>query len=217
VKAELLRGLAIALGLESQPQDILRSVQGAYDAIDASLAEGRADLQLPCHAGCSQCCREAVFVCAAEFFCVADAVLAWAPARRHALLDDMARVADRFEDELELLETLQPGFERDEVAARVRFDCPLLSGQGHCTVYAVRELNARTFGQSMDENRGEAYGCGLTHERLALVPAQSKAGLYGAHQARRDFVERVQGTEVVHVYPWWFTRYAGYLSEPSLG
>ncbi len=207
-----LGDLADALGLACRPQEILRQVQDAYAAIDAKLDAGAANLQLPCHAGCSECCREAVFVCAAEFFCVAEAVLSWPAAQRRILLDRMASVAATFEDEIELLETLDPGAERDEVAARVRFECPLLSEVGQCRVYAVRELNARTFGQAMDETRDEAYGCALTHARLAVLPNSSKAGLYGAHQARQDFVRRVQGTEVVHVYPWWFTRYRTHLA-----
>lgn len=117
----------------------------------------------------------------------------------------MAAIARRFEDELELLETIEPGPERDEVAARVKFDCPLLDG-GACSVYGARELNARTFGLTWDRRGAAAYGCGLTHERLRVLGPNAGPGLVDARDVRRRLVALVPGTERVHVYPWWFAR-----------
>lgn len=199
-----LDALSVALGLGASAQDVLRPLRELYVQLDQRLAEGAAGLGLPCKLGCDACCHEAVFVCAAEFLLVAEAVLKWPTVERQALVADMVAIAERFEDELELLELLSPGEERDEVAERVRFSCPLLSAQGGCRVYAVRELNARTFGQSMDEARSSPYGCDLTHARLRVIQAPA---LYGARQARRELVARVPGTEPVHVYPWWFSRH----------
>lgn len=199
------RALASALGLGDDPQGVLRTLEGLYRDIDAELAAGAAGLDLPCGAGCDGCCHEAVFVSAPEFFAVALAVAGWAEPERARLLTRMAEIAVEFEDELELLETIEAGAERDEVAMRVRFTCPLLASDGTCRVYAVRELNARTFGQSWDERRDEAYGCTLTHARLRVLP--ERPPLAGARAARQRLVAELPATARVHVYPWWFARY----------
>jgi hypothetical protein len=109
------------------------------------------------------------------------------------------------------LETIEPGPERDEVAMRVRFRCPLLGGDGRCTVYAARELNARTFGASFDPSSATAYGCTLTHARLRVLPEDTASKLFDAREARRRLRDAVPETARVHVYPWWFARFGDLL------
>ena len=100
-----------------------------------------------------------------------------------------------------------PGDERDEVAARVKFRCPLLGSSGACTIYPARELNGRTFGQAWDRKKGGAYGCTLTHARLAVLPPEDGPQMIDARDARARLAALVPGTERVHVYPWWFARH----------
>ncbi|MCK6550314.1 hypothetical protein L6R52_31045 [Myxococcota bacterium] len=155
-----------------------------------------------------------MFLSAPELLAVVDELLRTrTDAELRALVDAMAILAARFEDELELLETIPAGDERDEVAARVKFDCPLLA-DGACTVYRARELNARTFGQTWDRRRGAAYGCGLTHERLRILGPDVGTRLVDARDVRRRLVDAVPGTERVHVYPWWFARIGALLVDP---
>ena len=133
-------------------------------------------------------------------------------AERAAIVAEMGALAERWADELELLEILPAGAERDEVAARVKFRCPLLDPTGRCSVYAARELNARTFGQSTDAARGEPYGCELTHARLRVLDAEARPhALYDARDARRRLVATVPATAQVHVYPWWFRHHGNAL------
>lgn len=205
MSAPRLEGLARALGFEAPAQEVLGRLRTVYAQIDKRLAEGAEGVNLPCKAGCDACCHEAVFVCAPEFLAVAEQVMAWPQDRQDRLLDQMALIASDFEDELELLQLVASGPERDEIARRIRFRCPLLSAEGGCTVYVARELNARTFGQSRHEGFDAPYGCELTHAALKVLP--ERPALYGAQQARRDLVEAVPQTERVQVYPWWFTRY----------
>jgi hypothetical protein len=153
-----------------------------------------------------------VFLSAPEFLAVAAHLLEHrSEAELKALLEEMRALAARFEDELELLEILTPGFERDEVAARIKFRCPMLSEGGECTVYPARELNARTFGAAFDSARGHPFGCELTHERLRVLPSEIAPAMFDAREARRRLVTALPGTEVVHVYPWWFSRYGEHL------
>ncbi len=200
--------LARALGLGDRAAPVLEEMEALYAALDADLAARAAGLALPCRAGCDACCHESVFVSAPEVLVVFVHLLQTrTPAARAALVAEMRALARRFEDELELLESITPGPERDEVAARVRFRCPLLLEGGACGIYPARELNARTFGQSWDAARGEAYGCTLTHARLAVLPPEAGPGLVGARAARARLAAAFPDSAVVHVYPWWFDRF----------
>jgi Fe-S-cluster containining protein len=198
--------LASALGLDAEPAELLDRVHAAYVALDAALAAARGPLALPCARGCSACCHEAVFVSAPEALA---AILALAedhgPAALRAVAAEMDAFAARYADELELLDLLEPGAERDEVAVRVRFACPMLDAEGGCRVHRARELNARSFGQSWDHARDEPYGCTLVD---ALLRGRG-AALFGAREARRRFVADVPEAQAVRVYPAWFARARG--------
>lgn len=195
------------LGLGSDPAPILAALDALYDDLDHQIAERARGLELPCKAGCDACCHESVFLSAPEFLAVARFLLAERSAEERArIVREMRALAEKFADELELLETIEPGEERDEVAMRVRFRCPLLGADGACTIYSARELNARTFGATFDPKQGGAYGCELTHARLRVLPDESAATLFDAREARRRLRDAVPGTARVHVYPWWFAR-----------
>ena len=178
-----------------------------YREVDLEVQAKSLGAELPCRAGCDACCREAVFLSAPEFlFVAAHLGESWTRPEVEALMSRMLELAERFADELELLESIAPGAERDEVAARVHFDCPFLSGS-NCGIYSARELNARTFGLSWDSVRGEAYGCGLTHARLRVLGPEAGPALADARVMRAKLAAALPGTERVHVYPWWFSRH----------
>jgi Fe-S-cluster containining protein len=182
-------------------------MRSLYAELDVSISSQAAGLELPCRAGCDACCHESVFLSAPEMLLVAEHLLSTRTAEeRAAIVRAMAEIAARFADELELLETISPGEERDEVAARVKFRCPLLGADGACTVYEARELNGRTFGMSFDGVRSQAYGCSLTHARLRVLPPEAASSMFDAREARRRLRAAVPETTRVHVYPWWFAR-----------
>ena len=211
-----LQALCAALGLGPDPAQVLGPLARLYAELDDELARRTRGLDLPCRAGCDACCHEAVFVSAPEFLAIGGYLLETAaPARRAEVVQEMVALAERFEDELELLEALPAGPERDEVARRVRFRCPLLGLDGRCTVYPARELNGRTFGGSRDELRDEPYGCDLTHARLRVLAPSATGGLPGARAARRRLVAEVPGAGAVRVYPWWFRAYGALLVPGS--
>lgn len=210
--------LAAALGLGEAAAPVLERLKSFYQQVDRELSDGAAGLELPCRMGCDACCHESVFVSAPEVLLVAEELLATRTRPElEVLVEQMRELARQFEDELELLETIPPGSERDEVAARVRFRCPLLSGEGTCSVYGSRELNARTFGQSWDTARDEPYGCTLTVGRLQVVGAPRARRLSSARALRAELSRHVPGTERVHVYPWWFARFGDVLLEREEG
>jgi Fe-S-cluster containining protein len=208
----ILAKLSRALGLGDDPAPILERMRALYDEVDRDVAKESAGLELPCKAGCDACCHEAVFLSAPEFLVVASHLIEHRTQEElRALLAEMSVLAERFEDELLLLEELTAGSERDEVAARVKFRCPLLGADGCCTIYPARELNARTFGLTWDSARGHPFGCELTHGRLRVLPPEVGPRLFDAREARRKLVAVVPGTERVRVYPWWFARHGSLL------
>jgi hypothetical protein len=202
-----LAQLCRALGLGDDPRAIIDRVKALYAEIDGEVEACAQGTDLPCRAGCDACCHESVFLSAPELLLVAEALSGWSSAQRASLIDSMGRIAAENDDDLEMLEVLPPGEERDEVAARVRFRCPFLDEAGMCRVYAARELNARTFGRSRMGTLGQAYGCSLTHERLRVIGDERGDRLFDAREARRRLAASAPGTERVHVYPWWFAKY----------
>ncbi len=203
-----LIGLSLDLGLGPQPEAILEPLRNLYQDIDRSLARSTDALALPCQRGCDACCKEAVFLSAPEFLLVAQYLLLHrSAAELQSLVQQMLALAERFADELELLESIT-GPERDEVAMRIKFTCPLLQ-DGVCSIYEARELNARSFGATWDSQRDHAYGCTLTHARLRVLP--QRPNLIDARALRRKLMQAVPATEIVHVYPWWFARYGHHL------
>ena len=213
--AAALSALCRDLGLGPDPDAVLGTLREIYEDIDARVAAAAHDVSLPCKKGCDACCHEAVFLSAPEFLGVAQDILTWPTERRASVVGQMLRFAELFEDELEQLDIFEAGPERDEVARRVKFRCPLLDSDGTCGVYAWRELNGRTFGQSWDERREHAYGCQLTHDRLRVIGEPAPA-LFGARRARALLADRFPDHDVVHVYPWWFARHAAHFEEITL-
>ena len=205
---ERLAHLCEGLGLGPDPEVILDPLRVFYRRVDEALLRSTEGLDFPCRSGCSDCCYEAVFLSAPEFLAVAEDLLTRGT-HLDSLIEQMRAIARNFSDELELLEELEAGPERDEVATRVRFRCPLLGSDERCTVYSARELNARTFGQTVDGQRSAPFGCERTHARLRVL--HPSPPLSDARHHRRQMVEDVPGAGLVHVYPWWFDRYGDYL------
>ncbi len=140
-----------------------------YVEVDRRIAARTAGLALPCGAGCDACCHESVFVTPLEFF----AVWEWVQTE----LDDQVRVGiiDRgltlYAEHRALIDAFDrppPGGAADHLALAVqlRFRCPLLGPDGRCLVYPVRELYARLFGASFNDDGG-IYGCDLVGRHLA--------------------------------------------------
>ena len=210
-----LSPLSRALGFESPARQIIDRIYSVYAQIDDEVARTTKDLNLPCHRGCDACCHESVFLSAPEFLVVCDHLFeSFSAQALRSVVEQMCAVALEYEDELELLDQIDSGPERDEVAARVKFKCPLLSTEGACRIYPARELNGRTFGHAWDSSGGQAYGCSLTRDHLRIVD-NPQGKLIDARHARMTLVKRVPLTEKVHVYPWWFRNYKRYLIDDT--
>ncbi len=158
--------MAAAVGVDLA--DAVSRLRGLYDEVDARNAANTRDLDLPCHKGCDMCCHESVFLTPLEFFAAWD----WAQANlddatREAVVDEALALYEKNRSLIVALEEPPPAGQKDhvEVARQIRFRCPFLSAQGACRVYPVRELYARLFGASFNEDGG-VYGCHLVGAHL---------------------------------------------------
>ena|GEM_PF-6499565 len=204
--------LAVAMGFTNSPERTIATVMTFYDSLRREIKQVGASILLPCKEGCDACCHESVFLSAPEFLAVCNYLFEHREqAYREQLLQEMIALAEEFADELEFLESAPAGFERDEVAARIKFRCPMLSENGSCSIYPVRELNGRTFGTSWDRKNSQAYGCSLTRQSLRVIDEPNKQ-LLDARDIRFSFNELVEHHDFVHVYPWWFAKYRTFIA-----
>ena len=209
---ERIEKLAVAMGFTCSPERTIAAVMTFYDSLQGETKRVADSISLPCKEGCDACCHESVFLSAPEFLAVCNYLFEHRErAYREQLLREMIALAEEFADELEFLESAPAGFERDEVAARIKFRCPMLSKNGSCSIYPVRELNGRTFGISWDRKNDQAYGCTLTRESLRVVDAPNSK-LLDARGVRHSFNELVDQHDFVHVYPWWFAKYRSFIA-----
>lgn len=191
-------------------------LQALYDEVDARNARNTAALDLPCHRGCSMCCHESVFLTALEFFYVWDYVQReHDDASRRRIVAEGLALYRKFADEILAMEGPVPEGERDhvEVARKVRFACPMLTPQGACSVYPVRELLARLFGCSFNDDGG-VYGCHLVGAHLAdKVVTLARARPTAQRLASLPLTQKRQ------VYPYWihllYGAWEAGLKEPS--
>lgn len=136
-----------------------------YAFVDAKNAANTNTLDLPCHRGCSHCCKESVFMTPLEFFYAWDYVQRELPdAEREAIV---AKGLALYAEHGDLIEGLEGEHtpEHDVIAAKLKFVCPLLSADGACAVYPQRELFARLFGSTFND-AGGVYGCHIVGAHL---------------------------------------------------
>ena len=193
-----LEAIAAAVGC-SLPGAFV-ALQALYDDVDARNARNTAQLNLPCHRGCSMCCHESVFITGLEFF------YAWDYAQRtlpQATRDDIVQrgvdLYRRHQQSIDALDRPPPDGEADHlsIARTIRFACPMLDQQGGCRVYPARELLARLFGSSFYDD-GAVYGCHLVGAHLA----DKTVTLMRARATARR-LDDLPLTEKRQVYPYW--------------
>lgn len=160
----------------------LGQLHAIYADVDARNAKNTRDLDLPCHRGCDMCCHESVFLTPLEFYAVWTYVQdTYDDATRSAMVQEGLRLFGQFRPLIEALEQPPPAGERDHfsIAQQIKFTCPFLGSAGECRVYPARELLARLFGCSFNDELG-IYGCHLVAKHLAgksvtLLPARGTA------------------------------------------
>ncbi len=203
---------ALAAEANVDLDEAVARLMAIYDDIDARNARNTAGLDLPCHRGCSACCEESVFVSPLEFFA------AWQWAQEH--LDDDVR--DRIVSEalaiyraqkaaIDALSGPRPEGEADHtsIARSNRFRCPLLSDEGVCQIYPAREVYARLFGCSFNDERG-VYGCDLVGAHLA----GKEVTLVKARENAARLLD-LPLTKLQQVYPWYFHWVYGGVPDPD--
>lgn len=150
-----------------------------YEEVDFRNQANTVSLNLPCHRGCDMCCHESVFLTPLEFFYVWH----WAQnnldsATREGMVRQGLSLYRKHQVTIEALNEAPPDGATDHFALvrDLKFRCPLLSAGGGCSVYPAREMAARIFGCSFND-QGGIYGCHLVSAHLkdqevTLLPAR---------------------------------------------
>lgn len=162
-----LHALAKESGVDLEPA--LERLRALYAETDARNAKNTEGMDLPCHQGCSSCCEEMVFLTPLEFLGAWDHLQSNYSAD---VVDETVRqglaIYDHYREAFEAFGEAPPEGQKDHtaIAITVAFRCPLLSDEGTCRIYPMREILGRLFGCSFNDNRG-IYGCGLSGDFFA--------------------------------------------------
>jgi len=152
---------ALVAGSGGDWPPIAAAIDALYADIDARTARNTAGLELPCRSGCDACCHESVFLTPAEF------LYAWDWVQRNLDTDVRDGIVAaglalyrEHRDVIEAFEAPPPAGARDHfaLARTLCFRCPFLGAAGECRVHPARELYARLFGVSFNDEGG-VYGC----------------------------------------------------------
>lgn len=148
---QLIELRAVASELGDDLDQALAQLTALYTALDQRLAKTTASLELPCGPGCSDCCKQGVFLTPLEFFAI------WDFAQNRLPKKQLGQIVES---------SLNIHREQQDKTHADPFACPLLADDGTCRVYPVRELSSRLFGCTFNENSG-VYGCQMVGEKLA--------------------------------------------------
>lgn len=161
-----LDALALEQGVDLRAA--LAKLRALYAEVDERNERNTRDLALPCERGCDSCCHESVFLTPLEFYG------AWDLLQREYDDETLDYVVEEglriYEENRELIEALSkppPEGAKDHtgLARKLRFRCPLLGERGACLVYPMREMLARLFGCSFNDDGG-IYGCHMVGAHL---------------------------------------------------
>ncbi len=204
---------ALVRGAGVDPDAARDGLRALYDDGDARNARNTATLALPCRRGCDACCHESVFLTPLEVLVAWD----WAQASLDASTRDdiVARalaIHAKERDRIEALDGPVPPGARDHlaIARELRFRCPFLGEAGECRIHPVRELYARLFGCSFNDEGG-VYGCELVGAHLG----GKTVTLVSVRRAVSRLAE-LPLTGKRQVYPYYFDLLYGAGPRPAL-
>lgn len=199
-----LRALARARGVDLD--EALARLKELYADVDARNERNTRGLELPCARGCSACCEESVFLTRLEFYGAWDHLQTHVDeATLDVIVDEGLALYARHRELIDAFERPPPAGSDDHtaIAVELKFRCPLLSPDGACRVYPMREILGRLFGCSFNDASG-IYGCHLVGRHLAgrtltLVKARPMASR----------VHLLPLGERQQVYPYWIQELYG--------
>ncbi|MDB5102128.1 MAG: hypothetical protein JWM80_6549 [Cyanobacteria bacterium RYN_339] len=130
-------------GVSGDPRDLFYLLDYLTFAVD------RAYPEIPCTKGCNHCCHNQVFrVTALEWANVRGALFAMRPDERQETLERTEALFGAYRSELTTMAELWTRGERvpESLHEPTPKTCPMLGGDGRCTVYEARPAICRGYG-----------------------------------------------------------------------
>lgn len=149
-------------------RDALTRLKALYVEVDERNGRNTKDLDMPCGRGCDGCCHESVFLTPLEFYGAWDLLQqAYDDETLDYCVEEGLRIYAENKALIDDLDAPPPEGHRDhsEMARALRFRCPMLGKGGACLVYPMREILARLFGCSFNDDGG-IYGCHIVGAHL---------------------------------------------------
>ena len=200
--------LALAEGVDLRAA--LSRLKALYAEVDERNERNTRDLDMPCGRGCDGCCHESVFLTPLEFYGAWDLLQrAYDDDTLDYVVDEGLRIYDENQALIEALSAPPDDGDRDHTqrARALRFRCPMLGTGGACLVYPMREILARLFGCSFNDDGG-IYGCHLVGAHLG---GQTVRLVRARPMAMR--VHELPLTDRQQVYPYYIHRLYGGVAE----
>jgi Fe-S-cluster containining protein len=144
---------------------LVEGLQAFYLTVDEVVRGVTSQTELPCHRGCSACCKDVPPpLSPSEWKVAVDYLRSMPPERREPLL---GRARELYRQNRAAIDELGLQPERfDELAReRLSFVCPFLEDEA-CAIYPARPHACRLYGNSFLPTRGKMYACTLVEDAL---------------------------------------------------
>ncbi len=177
-----------------------------YADVDERNVRNTRGLALPCGRGCDGCCHESVFLTPLEFYGAWDLLQrSYDDDTLDYVVDEGLRIYLENQALIDAISAPPPSEDTDHtrVARALRFRCPMLGADGACLVYPMREVLARLFGCSFNDDGG-VYGCDIVGAHLS---GQTVRLVRARPMAMR--VHELPLTQQQQVYPYYIHRLYG--------
>ena len=177
-------------------RDLVEGVKTFYLTVDQVVAGVTAKTELPCHKGCSFCCKDVPPPASlAEWKVIVEFLRAMPSELASAML---SRALDYYAEHAETIEAMEREPERfDELAKTMSYVCPFLVDEA-CAIYPARPHACRLYGNSFIASRDKMFACHLGAEAL-LGQDAALANFDGTVAMLRMYPE----TERSQVFPWY--------------
>jgi Fe-S-cluster containining protein len=177
--------------------DVVEGLRTFYVTVDEVVSGVSARTSLPCHRGCSQCCKDVPPpLSPSEWKLIVESLREMPSELRQRVLDRALELYGLNREAIEALQ-LEPGRFDDLARSTLSYVCPFLVEEA-CAIYPARPHACRLYGNSFIPSQGKMYACHLVEEAL-LDQDAALVNFEGTVSMLRLYPD----TQASQVFPWY--------------